>query len=431
MDPTGHDARSSAALTLLNGNVPYDTSDVVPFEGPQPANPYDTAPYDPVPIQYGSVRSNSSNDYNGSLNPNANYASDESFGADVGITFEDATGRRSEKRHDTDKAVDSRTLGELLGLEDDPNYWAGRSIAQRDWDVNSVHEGMVDQAKELDRSPTSRNKMLRHYLRVNNRPWENTKNAVAAADQWRTENFIGEPDDYRMSVGYRDGWAIEGYKEDAVRVAEVGSMVIPVAREGMLAFRIAARQIMSAALRRVAARRAATEVVDLGMVSGIGIPIRFRVAVGPRMIPGIPGEVAGGSSTKLGRNLMAEMGLPRGTSWTGYQAQHIIPSEVRAHAVLKRIGMNLDDASNGQFLRTPDGMTSAMSRHRGYHSVYNEVVERALSRMDASAPIRQLEQQVYGLQQRLGTLQQAGMPLYPSHGATVELWERTLAEMAK
>lgn len=39
------------------------------------------------------------------------------------------------------------------------------------------------------------------------------------------------------------------------------------------------------------------------------------------------GVVTGGDSTKLGKKMMESMGLPRGTNWTGHQAQHIIPVE--------------------------------------------------------------------------------------------------------
>ena len=70
---------------------------------------------------------------------------------------------------------------------------------------------------------------------------------------------------------------------------------------------------------------------------------------GERLIPGMEGVVTGGDSTKLGKNMMESMGLPRGTNCTGYQAQHIIPAEMANHPVLQRIGMDLDDASNGQF----------------------------------------------------------------------------------
>ena len=46
---------------------------------------------------------------------------------------------------------------------------------------------------------------------------------------------------------------------------------------------------------------------------------------GERLVPEMEGAVSGGDSTKLGKNMMESMGLPRGTNWTGQQAQHIIP----------------------------------------------------------------------------------------------------------
>ena len=147
---------------------------------------------------------------------------------------------------------------------------------------------------------------------------------------------------------------------------------------------------------------------------------------GERLIPGMEGVVTGGDSTKLGKNMMESMGLPRGTNWTGHQAQHIIPVEMANHPVLQRIGMDLDDASNGLFLRTPADDISAMSRHRGYHSTYNEFVKTQLDAMDISQSVDVLQKQVYDLQQNLKYLQQRGLPLYPSQGATVDLWQRSL-----
>lgn len=96
--------------------------------------------------------------------------------------------------------------------------------------------------------------------------------------------------------------------------------------------------------------------------------------------------------------MMTEMGLRRSTKWSGYQAQHIIPSEMADNPVIKKIGMNFDDSSNGIFLRVPDDNISTMARHRGYHSVYNEVVARALNKMDISQSIDSLQKQVYDLQ---------------------------------
>ena len=37
-----------------------------------------------------------------------------------------------------------------------------------------------------------------------------------------------------------------------------------------------------------------------------------------------------------------------------------------------------------------------------------------------------LQKQVYDLQQDLKYLQQSGLLLYPSHGVTVDLWQRSL-----
>ncbi|WKB36042.1 T7SS effector LXG polymorphic toxin [Terrilactibacillus sp. S3-3] len=125
-----------------------------------------------------------------------------------------------------------------------------------------------------------------------------------------------------------------------------------------------------------------------------------------RIIPGTPEQVVGGDSTKLGKNILEEMGVKRSTKWSGYQAQHIIPAEMAGHPVLQKIGMNLDDVSNGIFLRVPDDKVSSMSRHRGYHSVYNEVVKRELDKIDVNQSIDVLERQVFKLQQSLKYLQQ-------------------------
>lgn len=78
------------------------------------------------------------------------------------------------------------------------------------------------------------------------------------------------------------------------------------------------------------------------------------------------------------------------------------------------------------FLRTPADDISAMSRHGGYHSTYNEFVKTQLDAMDISQSVDVLQKQVYDLQQNLKYLQQSELPLYPSQGATVDLWQRNL-----
>lgn len=148
-----------------------------------------------------------------------------------------------------------------------------------------------------------------------------------------------------------------------------------------------------------------------------------------RLVPGEVGKVTGGSSTKLGKNLLESMGVKKSGKWSGYQAQHIIPSELGNHSVIKKMGMDLDDATNGIFLRVPDDATSAMSRHRGYHSTYSEVVKRQLDKIDINLSPQELQEQVAKLQQNLKKLQESGLPLYPSQGATVEMWERHLTKL--
>lgn len=88
--------------------------------------------------------------------------------------------------------------------------------------------------------------------------------------------------------------------------------------------------------------------------------------------------------------------------------------------------MDLDDTSNGLFLRTPGDDVSVMSRHRGYHSTYNEFVKNQLDKIDVNQSVDVLQKQVYELQTNLKKLQQSGLPLYPNQGATVDLWERSL-----
>lgn len=93
--------------------------------------------------------------------------------------------------------------------------------------------------------------------------------------------------------------------------------------------------------------------------------------------------------------------------------------------------MYLDDASNGIFLRIPDNSISTMSRHSGFHSVYNDVMKLQLNKMDVNQSVKVLEKQVYSLQQNLKYLPEQGLPLYKSEGATVEIWERLLSKLAE
>jgi hypothetical protein len=46
--------------------------------------------------------------------------------------------------------------------------------------------------------------------------------------------------------------------------------------------------------------------------------------------------------------------------------------------------------------------------------------------IDTNQSVEALQKQVYDLQQDLIHLQRSGLPLYPSQGASLDLWQRSL-----
>lgn len=150
-----------------------------------------------------------------------------------------------------------------------------------------------------------------------------------------------------------------------------------------------------------------------------------------RLVPGSPGAVTGGDSQKLGKNMMQSMGLSRRTKWTGYQTQHIIPVALRTHPVLKKMGFDLDDISNGIFLREPTTAVSTISRHRGFHSTYNNFVKKKLDEININSSIHSLQNDVKCLQANLRKMLQSGIVIYPDQGASIDLLERTYNRISK
>ncbi|MCF5771446.1 filamentous hemagglutinin N-terminal domain-containing protein [Pseudomonas syringae] len=159
---------------------------------------------------------------------------------------------------------------------------------------------------------------------------------------------------------------------------------------------------------------------------GAGTVETKAVQSSERILSGTPGQVTGGSSSKLGKNLNEDMGRSRSDSWSGYQAQHLIPSELKRHPILEKVGIDLDDASNGIFLPAsnakPEGLVSSMPRHTGSHPNYTEAVRQSLNSMDGSLPIDQLQKQVYDLQVKLRDVTKSGMPVRNIDGAKTEVW---------
>ena len=154
-----------------------------------------------------------------------------------------------------------------------------------------------------------------------------------------------------------------------------------------------------------------------------------------RSIPGTPGVVnvkvnsegkTVGNSSELSKNLWKSFedvplasyesadDLPQKAK--GYQAQHIIPVEMHSHPVLQKIGMDMNDASNGIFLPEPDGDVHALTTHKGYHAVYNKVCEEYLDKIyekhGDDASVEAVEADVAKLQRGLKSVLEDGVPIY-------------------
>lgn len=148
-----------------------------------------------------------------------------------------------------------------------------------------------------------------------------------------------------------------------------------------------------------------------------------------RLIPGKPGVVRKSSgekdSTVLKRNLIKEFEIPETykkqipkRKTPGYEAHHIIPIERATHPVIEKIGMDMNDASNGILLPTPTNHFHALATHRGDHNLYNNLVKEELDRLDISKPVEDLEVEVYNIQQTLRMILEQGDPIYKVHKKT-------------
>ena len=93
--------------------------------------------------------------------------------------------------------------------------------------------------------------------------------------------------------------------------------------------------------------------------------------------------------------------------------------------IIKFLGSRLRPSALARYEPTLfDDTISPMSRHRGYHSTYNDFVKSKLDKIDINSSPEDLQIEVKQLQRNLNVLQSKGLPLYPNQGATQELWER-------
>ncbi len=140
-----------------------------------------------------------------------------------------------------------------------------------------------------------------------------------------------------------------------------------------------------------------------------------------RLIPGTPGIVTGSSSTTLKRNLLKANGLTTTTQVSGYQTMHIIPLEFKNHNIIRKIGMDLDDATNGIFL-------DEATMHCGSHSNFSRALERVLNIIPENLSIDETMGKVYGVQARATEKFLEGNSLRSALSDTEDQWYRWLIE---
>lgn len=110
---------------------------------------------------------------------------------------------------------------------------------------------------------------------------------------------------------------------------------------------------------------------------------------------------------------MESMGLSRSTKWKGYQAHHIIPKELWNHPALRKIGYDIDKATNGIFLRKVDDGISTMARHQGNHDGYTQVIRDALNKIDLDQSGDVITKQIEDIQKIARNGLENGYPIRP------------------
>ena len=126
------------------------------------------------------------------------------------------------------------------------------------------------------------------------------------------------------------------------------------------------------------------------------------------------GFTAGGISSILKANLLEANGLARTLPTPGFQAHHLIPSFLREHPLLKAIGFDFDQASNGILL--------SETLHLGSHGPYSEAVEAALDRIPTAWSAQQKAAAVYDIQARAGIRLLENRAINANAGGTYQEW---------
>lgn len=99
-------------------------------------------------------------------------------------------------------------------------------------------------------------------------------------------------------------------------------------------------------------------------------------------------------------------------------AHHIIPVELKNHRALAKIGMDMDEVSNGIALPMKPGLDPRLPLHRGSHPAYTAAVARDLDAIPPNLSVEESRAAVKAIQDKYRNLLQEGRPLHETYGAT-------------
>lgn len=118
------------------------------------------------------------------------------------------------------------------------------------------------------------------------------------------------------------------------------------------------------------------------------------------------------SSKLLAESLKAKGQWPKNAKSGDYAAHHIIPTQLSNHPVLIRIGMDMNNATNGIALPTKPGLHPTLPLHRGSHPSYTNDVRQELDKISLFAFKRGIQRRVSEIQQIFRDRLVAGVPLH-------------------
>ena len=119
----------------------------------------------------------------------------------------------------------------------------------------------------------------------------------------------------------------------------------------------------------------------------------------------------------LAERLKSKGQWPKNAENGDYAAHHIIPTQLSNHPILRRIGMDMDKATNGIALPTKPGLHPTSPLHRGSHPGYTNAVKQELDRIPHFASKRRIQRHVNEIQQIFRDKLVDGAPLHGSYGA--------------